>query len=428
MTRTTASFSRRSLLGLLGAAGAGTALAACAGPGSNNSGEPSAVATGEARGEVSFAHWRAEDTATFDELIATFTQQFPDISVTQDITGSNDYQSQALNRLRGASVGDVFPTFRGAQFQQFVDAGVYTDLGATGLADTYNPTLIQVGNAGGTQYGLPYQVVFPMPIANTSLLEAAGVSEAPQSWDAWLDMLDKLKGSGVIPLAWPGADVGNAGQLINTMAMNEMPSEDAFARIETGEVKVTEDWFLTVLGKFGELGPYMQPNAAGAVAEPTMQLFATEEAALLVTGSWQTAGVRELGAEFPMELVPPITSDSDPTYVGAYNATFILGINADSDVQPAGLEWLRFLSDPANAGTYANATAQHVTVADVEYTNEDLKAYEPWLTAETMLAPRFQFNDLDIRTAVEEACFAAVGGTSPEEAAEKAQATIDQRI
>ena len=158
-------------------------------------------------------------------------------------------------------------------------------------------------------------------------------------------------------------------------------------------------------------------------------MFAHGDAAMLVTGSYHIAAVRQLGAEFPVGLYPPITADSDPKYTGTYNATFILGINAASEVQPAATELLRFLSDPANAQTYADATVQHVTVKGVEYSNPDLKAISPWLEKEDMqLAARFQFNDLDIRNAVEESCIKVVGGKEPEAAAEEAQAIIDERL
>ena len=45
-----------------------------------------------------------------------------------------------------------------------------------------------------------------------------------------------------------------------------------------------------------------------------------------------------------------------------------------------------------------------------------------------MLAARFQFNDLDIRNAVEGACIEVVGGAEPAAAAEKAQGIIDERL
>ena len=117
------SINRRTLMAMMGVGGA-AALAACSGPGSTGGGEANAPDTeGAVEGEVSFAHWRAEDQAAFDDLITAFTTENPDVTVTQDITPSNNYQSQALNRLQSSAVGDVFPTFRGAQFTQFVEAG-----------------------------------------------------------------------------------------------------------------------------------------------------------------------------------------------------------------------------------------------------------------------------------------------------------------
>ncbi|HYP44909.1 MAG TPA: extracellular solute-binding protein [Propionibacteriaceae bacterium] len=422
------SLSRRGFLSLTGAAGLGVVTTACAGPGGA---EPaaSAPATGRAEGKVSFAHWRAEDKQAFDTLIGAFSAATPGVTVAQDITPSNDYQSQALNRLRGGAVGDAFPTFRGAQFEQFVKAGVYTDLSGSSLLASYNPALLEAGRSGGKQWGLPYQVVFPMPVANIDALEKAGVSEAPGDWDGFLDLCDKLKSAGYIPLAWPGGEVGNAGQLINTMVMNNAPSDDAFAQIESGKGKVTDDWFVNTLKQYQQLKPFFQPNSTGTVVEPTQQLFASGKAAMLATGSYHIAAVRALGAKFGMDLVPPITTaKAKAKYVGSYNATFILGVNAASKVQPAATAWLTFLSDKANAATYANKTVQHVSVAGVDYTDADLKRLAPWLSKKTLLAPRFQFLDLDIRNAVEGACIAVVGGASPESAADKAQRVVAERI
>lgn len=428
MSNPSSSISRRAMLGLFGAAGA-SVLAGCAGPGSTGAKtQPTTLATGKAEGDLSFAHWRAEDKTAFDQLIQQFQTKFPDIKVAQDISPANDYQTQALNRLKSGAVGDVFPTFRGAQFQQFVKAGVYTDLTSQDFVKGYTPSLLEAGKSGGKQYGLPYQIVLPMPVANSELLSKAGVDKAPENWDGFLSMCDKLKSSGVVPLAWPGGEVGNAGQLFNSMVMNEQPSDDACAQIEAGKLKVTDDWFVGMLKKYAQLKPYFQDNAVGTAVEPTQQLFASQKAALLCTGSYHIAAVRTLGAKFKVQLVPPITTSGSPKYVGTYNATFILGINSASKKQPAAVEWLRFLSDPTNAAAYANTTVQHVSVAGVVYTNADLKDLAPWLKKKTMLAPRFQFNDLDIRNAAEGACISVVGGADPAAAAKKAQAVIDQKV
>ncbi|MBT2415480.1 extracellular solute-binding protein [Streptomyces sp. ISL-12] len=430
----TSTLDRRSALRLFGATGLGLGLAACAGPGGGSgttagSASPSGVTTsGAVEGAVSFAHWRAEDKAVLAGLIKKFAKAHPDAGVEQDISPSADYQSTALRRITGAKSGDVFTAFRGAQFEQIVKAGVYAPLTGTGVVDRYQRDLIGPGATGGTQYGLPYQLVFNMPLANTDALDKAGHTSAPSDWDGFLQLLDDLKAKGYTPLAWPGGDSANAGQLLNAMVMNNAPSDDMFTRIESGEYKVTDDWFLTTLEQYAALRPYFQDRATGSSTDAVTQLFAQGKAGLLATGSFQMAGVRALGTEFPFDLLAPITTTAAKAkYQGVFNTTFILGVNSASTVQPVAYAFLEFLSDPENAGTYANGTGQHVTVEGVEYANDDLKAVAPWLTRETLLAPRFQFLNLDIRTAVENATVAVAGGTEPEQAAEEAQRVIDQK-
>ncbi|GAA1611172.1 ABC transporter substrate-binding protein [Actinoplanes couchii] len=415
-------YHRRNLLKLAAGAGAASFLAACAGPG----GSTKTTADTKAK-DLSFAHWRAEDKAVFEQIIADF-QKVKGIAVRQDISPSNDYQSTALQKLRGGTIGDSFTAFRGAQFLDIAKAGVSTDLTGQSLLSKYEPSLITAGASDGKQYGVPYQLVFNTPLANTDLISKAGLGEAPKDWQGFLALADKLKTQGVAPIAWPGGDAANAGQLLNIMVVNNAPADDALGKIETGEYKVTDDWFLTVLKQYAELRPYFQDSATGTSSDAALALFAQGKAALLATGSFQVAGVRKLGATFPIDLLAPITTTADKArYEGVFNATFILGVNAKSAKQDNARAWIEHLSDPAVAGVYANGTAQHVTVKDVEYTNADLKALAPWLTRKTALAPRFQFTNLDIRGAVENATVAVAGGKSPEQAAEEAQKVIDQK-
>ncbi|MCD0485505.1 extracellular solute-binding protein [Streptacidiphilus sp. ASG 303] len=425
---------RRSALRLLAGTGLALTAAACAGPGGGpdapRAADPSSgpATSGPVKGTVSFAHWRAEDKAVLARLTAAFSRLHPGTDVRQDVTPSADYQSTALRRIRGARSGDLFTAFRGAQFQQLVKAGVYAPLTGTPVLRRYQDALTAPGAQGGVQYGLPYQLVFNTPLANTDALDRAGHTAAPRDWDGFLQLLDDLKAKGYTPLAWPGGDAANAGQLLNTMVMNNLPEPDAFAGIETGRHRVTDDWFLTTLRQYAQLRPYLQPRAAASDADATLRLFAQGRAGLLATGSFQTAAARALGARFPVDLVAPITTAAGRArYEGVFNATFILGVNNASSVQPAAYALLEFLSEPRNAAAYADGTGQHVTVAGVEYTNPDLKALAPWLTRRTLLAPRFQFLDLDIRSAVENATVAVVRGTDPHQAAEEAQRVIDQK-
>ncbi len=428
-----AQLTRRRLLQVLGVVGAVAATGACAGPGGSSGGGDEAAAplasSGPVEGDLSFAHWRAEDQQVFEQIIADFVKENSGVSITQDISPSNDYQSTALQKIKGGAVGDVFTAFRGAQFLNMAKAGLYGDLSDQEFVGNYSQALIEAGQSGGTQVGLPYQLVFNMPIVNTDLLEKAGLSEAPKDWEGFLALCEALKGAGTTPIAWPGGDAGNAGQLLNAMVMNNQPSDDAFAQIEAGTAKATDDWFVKTLEQYAELTPYFQANSTGTAVEPAQQLFASGKAAMLATGSFHIGAVRGLGATFPIDLLAPITVAADEaTYEGIYNATFILGVNTASESQAAGLAFLEHLSTPEVATEYANGTTQHLTVEGVEYTNADLKATEPWITRKTLLAPRFQFTNLDLRAAVENAPVEVVGGKAPAQAAQDAQRIIDQQV
>ncbi len=431
------SLSRRHFLTGLAATGV---LAGCALPGTVRAGggpPGGAAASGPAlvpppavpaAGALSFAHWRGEDREVLDRIIAGFVAENPDASVRQDVSPSNDYQSTALLRIRRGGTGDVFTAFRGAQFVDMVDAGLYGDLSAQSFTDSYLPKLIRSGRDGnGNQLGLPYQYVFNMPLVNTDLLAAAGTG-VPADWDGFLALCEALRGLGVAPIAWPGGEPANAGQLINSMVMNNAPFDDMFARIEAGTAAVTDDWFLTTLRQYAQLAPFFQEGALGASSEPCQQVFATGGAAMLATGTFHLTAVRRLGAAFPIDLLAPITVGAEAArYQGVANATFLVGVSTASERQDAAVAFVEYLSRPEVAAQYANGTVQHSTVAGVEYTDRDLLATSRWLDAEVLLAPRFQFENLDIRAAVENACVEVVRGVPVEQAAESAQTIVDQR-
>ncbi|NLE99215.1 MAG: extracellular solute-binding protein [Propionibacterium sp.] len=440
-------FTRRRILQLAGVGVAGTTLAACAGPGASNGGDGDGNGNGGdggnggeepgsgsldpslAAGAISFAHWRGEDNEAFAKIIEQLKETYPDVEVRQDITPSNDYQSNALAQIRQGTVGDLFASFRGAQLTTMIDADLLVDLTDTGIADKYEASLVSEGLVDGKTLALPYQLVFNQPITNEEILEQAGASELPEDWDSYLSLLDSIQGLGITPIAWPGGEMGNAGQLFNCMIMNLGPSDDMCARIEAGDLKVTDDWFLEMLRHYQELIPYFQQNATGTAVEPAQQMFASGDAAMLATGSYHIASTRALGATFPIGMLAPVTAAAgEAKYVGVHNATFALGVSSVSENPDTAFALLDFLSDPAIAGQYGDDTAQFVTVKDVEYTNEDLSHTSDWVQKETLLAPRFQFNNLDIRNAAEGACIEVVGGKSPEQAAEDAQQIIDQQI
>lgn len=386
--------------------------------------------------KITFFHWRAEDKDVLTAIIKDFTAK-TGIEVEQSIKNSNDYQSQALQDILDGKPADVFTAFRGAQFFNMAKANggsVWLDLSNQPFVKNYNKNLILPGQFEGKQLGLPYQLVFNMPLVNMDLLKSLNLT-LPGNINDLQRFCQTVKAKGVTPIAWPGGVRGNAGQLsMNGLVMNAFPTDDAFAKIDTGAAKVTDFWMVKALQDFKDLAAdCFGDNPLAVRDDGALADFATGKALMLATGTFSMGPALRLNPSLKFGLYVPITTPvgQTPKWEGIYNATFIVGVNArqkDAKKQAAAIKFVDWLSQKENAEKYANGTSQHSTVVGVPYTKAELKDTGVWADKRVFLAPRFQFLNLDIRNAVEDAFLAVAGGKDAKAAAADAQAIIDQKL
>lgn len=378
---------------------------------------------------LSFLHWRGEDVEAFNAIIDKFQQEYPNITVEMQTLPSDQYQTSGTAKIADGSAGDIFASFPGAQFEGLSKAGLYTDLSGESFLTNFNEALIQVGAKEGKQWAVPYQLVYNDPIYNVKLFEKLGL-EPPKNWEGFLALCAKLKENGIIPIAFAGADIG-PGQFMNTMVMNNLPSEDAFVKVEAGEEKLTNDWWVKTLSQIKELNDkgYFQENALGTKDAVAGALFIQEKAAILASGSYQLAQNKAQNPDLEQKLLAPITVEADQAkYEGIHTSTFLLGINSKSKHPEEAQKFLEFLSRKDIAGQYANATGQNVTVQGVEYNTPELNVVSEWADKKTLFQPRFTISNGENQKAVTNSIQAVLGGDSPEDAAKEAQAIVDQQI
>jgi raffinose/stachyose/melibiose transport system substrate-binding protein len=378
---------------------------------------------------LSFLHWRGEDTESFNGIISKFQEENPNITVEMQTLPSDQYQTSALAKISDGSAGDIFASFPGAQFEAVAKAGLYTDLSGEPFLANFNEALIQAGVKDSKQLAVPYQLVYNDPIYNVKIFEQLGL-QPPSDWEGFLAVCAKLKENGLIPIAFAGADIG-PGQFMNTMVMNNLPSDDAFTKVEAGEDKLTSAWWVKTLSQIKELNDkgYFQPDALGTKDAAAGALFIQEKAAILASGSYQLAQNKAQNPNLTQKLLAPITvAAGQAKYEGIHTSTFLLGINSKSKHPEEAKKFLEFLSRKDIAGEYANETGQNVTVKDVEYNTPELQAVSEWADKKTLFQPRFTIKNSENQKAVTNSIQAVLGGSSPEDAAREAQAIVDQQL
>ncbi|MBC9711561.1 extracellular solute-binding protein [Streptomyces sp. TRM66268-LWL] len=201
---TTSGISRRSALrmfgiGALGVAGAGT-LAACApsgGSSSSNGGDTKAK-------DFAFTSWSLNEEAAkpaVEKIIAAW-EKAEKSKIRTVSYPYNEYLSQLTLKLGGGETTGAVQldiAWLGAVAQM----GKLADLSAAAKKGGYTDVGVKSGVYDGVQYGLPWTTGSIGLIANSKLLEKAGITEHPKTTEEFEAALRELKGlgGGVVPYA-----------------------------------------------------------------------------------------------------------------------------------------------------------------------------------------------------------------------------------
>ena len=391
------------------------------------------------RGSIEFWHWRAEDKAIFDKIIADFQALNPGVKVTQVISNSTDYTNTALNKVQSNPKAAVVTTFRGSQFNQAATAGLLKDLSNEQFAKrNVIKSMMGAGQYQGKQLGIPYQSLFNNPVYNIEIFKKEGW-KLPKKFSEWISYCKTAKAAGYVPMAWMGAFRPQAGQIINSALMNTA-STDAqlnaqIAAIDTGKDPITIKWFKDMAEKYAELrdAGCFPDNPKGVTEAAGNTLFATGKSPILPTGSFSMGGIVNLNKAMDGNMGLTgfnWTDDVNARYTGITNNTFILGINtkAGRTEQRIAAAFISYLVSGEVATAYANGTKQHVTVLDVEYTDANLRNTASIMAERLVLAPRFTFLNQGVRDILEDALIAIVGGESVDKALEEGAKLIKQKL
>ncbi|WP_258534814.1 ABC transporter substrate-binding protein [Streptomyces sp. PT12] len=183
-------------LGAMGAVGAG-ALSACApSGGSGGGGDASATSFG-------FSSWSLNEEASKPvvEAIIADWESAEDVAIDPVSYPYNDYLTQLTLKLRGGQVTGAVQLDI-AWLGALAPMGRLLDLSEAAARGGYTEAALTSGQYDGTQYGLPWTTASIGLIANSTLLDEAGITEQPTTIEQFEEALRALKDlDGITPYA-----------------------------------------------------------------------------------------------------------------------------------------------------------------------------------------------------------------------------------
>ncbi|WP_235915527.1 ABC transporter substrate-binding protein [Puerhibacterium puerhi] len=336
------------------------------------------AAGGEAGGEVTVWMTTQEDTqkAAWDELVSTFEEQNPDITIKTEARAI-DAHKDALRQVAGTNSGpDIYWYWEGAGLGgELVDVGMSKDLTEYyeqyGWDDRFTSAALSSVTQYGGYHGVPWTQQAQAIFYNKKLFEQAGITELPTTYDDLVKTAETLKGAGITPMEFGGTVNWHVMRLLDSLIETKCGADKA-DELNTGD----GDWGTEpcVTEAFTELKTwadnYLNEGFMAISNDDSSQLFFTGEAAMTIEGTWFESNAID-GGMSPEDIgIFAFPTGTERLY--GFGEGFY--INAESDQPDEAAKFLDFITSTEGQEIAGNAWAALSVNKDVKPSGDSVLA------------------------------------------------------
>lgn len=321
--------------------------------------------------ELELFQFKGEAIAIFDELVADFNAEHPDIRVTQNAVPDADAAIRV--RLVRDDVPDVMTLNANGRFGELAHSSVFADFSDQPVIDEVNPAILKIltdlGSAAESEInGVPFANNADGVIYNMALFAEHGV-EVPTTWDEMLAAVETFEAAGVTPIYGTLLDAWTTLPVWNALASN-VPPDDFWDLLREGEASFAED-YRPVASRMYELYQFTQDGTLFERGyDDGNQAFADGEAAMYLQGSWAIPVISGFEPDFEVGTFALPTEDPERTrLVSGVDVVLTTGRDtAHPEEVQTFIDWMltedvqaRYSADqaaiPARAGMFSDEAA-----------------------------------------------------------------------
>lgn len=273
-------------------------------------------------------------TPVFQEMIRTFMEKYPYITVQDD---SVNEEAAYMNKLMtGVATGDVPNIFYLTGLMggvEWAKNGVIMDISELMQDESwyegFTPSAFEPWNFGsfGTEgyYGVPFSVGVEAFYYNKDIFKEAGIEKVPETLDEFYQVVDKLKAINVVPLAVGAKETWRAGHILNWLTYKNVGIEKV-KQIGARTAKWTDQDMVDTLKLYMDMrarGTF-PGNYEGVTYDEEKNMFFSGKAAMVLNGSW-----------FVGDCITSPIADK----IGVFNTPYITGkeqFKGDGIIYPQG--------------------------------------------------------------------------------------------
>src|SRR5581483_9592418 len=298
--------------------------------------------------------WRTGADAVWDQIIAAFKADNPDIDVKFQPTNPPDYNAALNAKLKSGTAGDLITCRPFDAGLQLYKDGNLTDVTKLKGMENFSDfaKIAWTTEDGKVTYCVPMASVLHGFIYNKDYFDQKGFKE-PATYEEFLTLLENIKKDGMTPLAigtkegWTTTSMG-----FDNIGPNFWGGDAGRKGLIDGTRKYNDKGFVAAFEALSKWAPYL-PKGHEAISYTDSQgLFTSGKAAIFPAGSWEIAGFNK-DADFKMGAfkAPPPASANGKCVISD-QLDIALGANAKSKNPEAAQKFLEFVATEKFAQLY----------------------------------------------------------------------------
>ncbi|MDO5573402.1 MAG: ABC transporter substrate-binding protein [bacterium] len=389
--------------------------AAEAAPAAEEPAADEAVATAAASGDVTiWYYWEGEgQQKALDTLIQQYNDSQSDIKVEAKYVPFADFKKQLSIGVSADELPDLV-ILDNPDHAAYAAMGIFADITDKFDVSNYYEGPINSCTLEGKLYGVPFGSNCLLLYYNEDMLKAAG-KEVPTTWDELLDVAkacttDKVSGFAHCALQ-------NEEGTFNFLPWVWSTGATSYEINSDGGIKA-----LSMVKSLVDEGA-MTKEAINWTQGDTMNQFISGNLAMMINGTWQVPTMRTEVPDLNWNVAPIPMDTKQASGLGGENYAVIAGGNED-----AAIEFLKYATAKDQCLFMMNAMgyiSSDSTIAEGQFTGDAV--YEAFVEEMQYANARGPLPEWpDISDAISLAFNEVITGAStPEDAAAKAQTTID---
>lgn len=287
--------------------------------------------------------WRTEDANAWNEVIAEFEKSNPNIQVKFHPYKNTEYDTILGTALQSGTGPDIYQlrpyndTLINAGYAMALD-GLVPELAS------FPKTALNGARSSrdGKVYGVSYALNTTQIYYNKTIFAKYGMKE-PRTWDEFISVCKTLASKGVTPLAQGTKDGWTLSIAHSVFGPNIYGGNDFTNQFLNGKTQLTNPKYVASIERMLELAPYFMKNYTGVPYTDTQTMFAMEQAAMFVGGSWEYGYFISLNPNIKIGVFPAPTDDGSPGLVSTWASGIYAG-NPKTKHFPEVITFLRFVS------------------------------------------------------------------------------------